>query len=96
MNEEFLGEEYIEKYIKYLEDKGYGKFIEIEKLDAFFDTLKGSKAIKMYIEMETLGGGGREAYFSVDGDYITTYTIGYFIDEMNKDKKFRQYLKKGC
>lgn len=93
MNEEFLGDKYISIYIKYLEDKGYGKFIEIEKLDAFFDTLKGSKAIKMYLEMDTIGGGGREGYFSVDGDYITTYRLGYFIDEMNNDKSFRQYLK---
>lgn len=95
MNEQFLGDKYIDIYIKYIEDNGDNtKFIEIEKLDDFFDTLKGSKAIKMYLEMETIGGGGREAYFSVDGDYITTYRLGFFIDEMNNDKRFRQYLKR--
>ena len=89
----FLGEEFLETYIKYYQKKFPYKFIEIDKLNDFFDSLKGSKAIEMYINMDTYGSG-RELYFTVDGEQITTYTIGYFIDEMNNDKSFRQYLKK--
>lgn len=89
----FLGEEFLETYIKYYQKEfPCFKFIEINKLNEFFDTLKGSKAIEMYINMDTYGSG-REVYFTVDGEQITTYGIGYLIDEMNKDKKFRNYLK---
>lgn len=89
----FLGEEFLETYIKYYQKEfPCFKFIEIDKLNEFFDTLKGSKAIEMYINIDTYGSG-REAYFTVDGEQITTYGIGYLIDEMNKDKRFRQYLK---
>ena len=93
MNLDFLDDKFIDKYIDYCNNTYKRGYIDISKLNDYFDTLKGSEAVKMYQAIDTIGGSGREVYFTLDGNYITTYRIGYLIDEMNKDKKFKEYLQ---
>ena len=87
-----LTDKLMQLYIKYLkENYSLAIFRPVSELYDFLDTLTGRKAFNLCENAITYGD--TQDYFSYDGKCeLNFYSKGCLIDDINKDKKFIEYL----